>query len=211
MASVIAVAGSKGGSGKSTCAHLLGHGAGSLPRMIQCVVITTDPEEVPRIDARRYVVVDGRTEAKLADELERWLDVERLLVVIDGSAARGDLDAIVQNIADITIVPFKPGQQDAERAVANLARLDKAVALPMAWSKHPGTARRDKAFLRMMPEGRVMPPFPAIPRLGHLLSETGYTEAAYDLAQPARSLLLEVLAQGRVDPDDLAMLRGEAA
>jgi len=211
MAKLIAVLGTKGGSGKSTTAHLLAHGAGSMPRMIPAVLITTDPEEEPRTDSRRYVVVDGRTEALLLEELERWMPDQRMLIVIDGSAARGDVDRILKDIADITLVPFKPSVQDAERVIVNLTKLERAVALPTDWSKHPGTAKRDRVFLNKMPKGRLLPPFPHVPKLGHLLSEEGYAGAAYDLATPARNLLLEVLALGRIDPDDLAAPKGEAA
>jgi MinD-like ATPase involved in chromosome partitioning or flagellar assembly len=42
VAKVVAVVGTKGGTGKSSIAHLLGHGAGSLPRMVPAVVLTTD-------------------------------------------------------------------------------------------------------------------------------------------------------------------------
>ena len=45
MAKVIALAGSKGGTGKSSLSHLIAHGAGSLPRAIPSVVLTTDSDD----------------------------------------------------------------------------------------------------------------------------------------------------------------------
>jgi chromosome partitioning protein len=203
VARVIAVVGSKGGTGKSSISHLIGHGAGSMPRMIPCVVLTTDPEEVPRDDRRRYVVVDARSERSLLAEMERLLPEEKLLIVIDGAAARRDLDAIVADVADIALLPFGPSAQDAERTKADLARLPNAHALPNRWPKHPGVAKRARRWLTGIPESRCMAPFPSIPRLDGLLSDEGYREAAYELASPARSLLLEVLARGRIDPFDL--------
>jgi hypothetical protein len=148
-------------------------------------------------------VVDGRTPAKLADELQRLLPVDRLLVVIDGAAARPDLDVVLADIADLVLVPYGPSAQDAERAVANLAALPKAVALPNRWPTHVGTAKRARRWLGLIPADRRLPPFRAIPKLDGLLSPDGYAELAYDIASPARGLALEALARAGVDPGEL--------
>src|SRR3712207_8475758 len=95
VARVVAVVGSKGGSGKSTAAHLIAHGCGSLARPVPAVVLTTDPEEHPRVDQRRYVVMDARTRDGLLGHMRRLLEVERLLILLDGAAGRPDLDAVV--------------------------------------------------------------------------------------------------------------------
>jgi len=204
MAKVVALAGSKGGTGKSTMAHLLAHGAGSLARAIPAVVVTTDPEDRVLTDQRRYLVVDGRTPALLADELQRLLPVERLLIVVDGAAARPDLDKVVAELADLVLVPFGPSAQDAERAAANLAALPKAVALPNRWPTHTGTAKRARRWLEAIPSDRRLPPFRAIPKLDGLLSAEGYGDLAYDIAAPSRGLVLEALARAGVDPGELA-------
>lgn len=204
MARVVALVGSKGGSGKSTAAHLIAHGCGSLPRPVPAVVLTTDPEERPRTDRRRYFVGDGRTAERLLAEMRRWLAVERVLVVVDGAAARADLDRLVSEVADIAVLPFRPAAHDAERARDNLARLPNAWALPMDWPRHPGTARRARRWLEGIPEERLLPPFPHLPRLDGFMSEDGYLAAAYEVASPARGLALEVLARAGVDPDELS-------
>ena len=204
MAKVIALAGSKGGSGKSTLSHLLAHGAGSLARAIPAAVVTTDPEDRLLEDQRRYLVVNGRTPARLADELERLLPVGRPLVVIDGAAARSDLDAVVSRVADLVVVPYGPSAQDAERAAANLQALPRAVALPNRWPTHLGTAKRARRWLAAVPEARRLPPFRAIPKLDGLLSPEGYAHLAYDIAGPAWGLVLEALARAGADPDTLA-------
>lgn len=205
MAKVVALTGSKGGTGKSSLSHLLGHGAGSLPHAIPAVVITTDPEDELLEDERRYLVVDGRSPTKLANELERLLPMEKLLIIIDGAAGRPDLDALVSQIADIVLVPFGPSAQDASRAAANLTALPKAVGLPNRWPSHPGVAKRARRWLEALPAKRRLPPFKAIPRLDGLLAEEGYPDLAYEIAGPARGLILEVLALAQVDPSDLAV------
>ncbi|MDO9714166.1 hypothetical protein [Paracraurococcus lichenis] len=203
MARVIAVVGNKGGSGKSTAAHLIAHGCGSLARQVPTVVVTTDPAETPRTDRRRYAVMDGRTRDGLLACMRRLLEVEYLLVVLDGAAARPEVDAVVADVADLALLPFKPSAQDAERAVTNLAQLPaSAVALPMDWPALPASAKRVKRYLEMLPAERRLPPFKHIPKLADLLGDA-YTDAAYDLANPARGLALEVLARAGIDPDDL--------
>lgn len=205
MARVVALVGSKGGSGKSTAAHLIAHGCGSLPRPVAAVVLTTDPEERPRADRRRYLVADARTPGALLAEMDRLSAVERLLIVVDGAAARADLDRLVTEVADIAVLPFRPAAHDAERARDNLARLPKAFALPMDWPRHPGVAKRARKWLQGIPEARLLPPFPHLARLDGFMGEDGgYMAAAYEVASASRGLALEVLARAGIDPDDLA-------
>ncbi len=149
---------------------------------------------------------DARTTPLLLSAMKQLLAVERLLIVLDGAAARPDLDRVVAENADLALLPFRAAAQDAERAAENLARLPaSAVALPMGWPRHPGTLRRARRFLEASPEERRMSPVPHMPRLAEILAEgEGYAGAAYELATPARGLALEVLRRAGVDPDDLA-------
>jgi len=203
MARVIAFAGSKGGTGKSTLSHLAAHGAGSLPRPIPTVVVTTDPEDALAEGERRYVVVDGRSPPLLADQLQRLLGIERLLVIIDGVANRSDVDRILGEVADLVIIPYGPSAQDGTRAAANLKALPVAVGMPNRWPTHPGVARRARRWLEAVPGNRRLPALKAIPRLDALLSRDSYGEIAYEIAAPARGLILEILAKAGVDPNEL--------
>ncbi|MES2712014.1 MAG: hypothetical protein V4653_10560 [Pseudomonadota bacterium] len=202
MAKVLAIVGSKGGSGKTTAAHLIAHGCGSLARPIAAVVLTTDPEEELRTDRRRYAVMDGRTREALLGQMRRLIGVEHLLIILDGAASRPELDALVAEVADLALLPYKPAAQDVERAMANLARMPAALALPMDWPVLPASRKRLRRYLDQVPEQRRLAPFRHIPRLSDLLGD-GYAEAAYDIAGPARGLALEVLARAGVDPDDI--------
>ena len=56
----------------------------------------------------------------------------------------------------------------------------------------------------MVPAKRRLPPFKAIPRLDGLLAANGYAELAYDIAAPARGLVLEILTRAKTDPAELA-------
>ncbi|MBY0333130.1 MAG: hypothetical protein K2X49_20915 [Acetobacteraceae bacterium] len=207
MARVVAFAGSKGGTGKTTLSHLAAHGAGSLPRPVPAVVVTTDPEDELAEGERRYVVVDGRSPALLADQLQRLLAMDRLLVLVDGVANRADVDRVLADIADLVLVPFGPSAQEGARAAANLAALPAAVAVPNRWPTHPGVAKRARRWLDIVPAARRLPPLRAIPRLDGLLGPDAYGEIAYEVAAPARGLILEILSRAGIDPDDLAAPR----
>ncbi len=207
MAKVVAFAGSKGGTGKTTLSHLAAHGAGSLPRPIPAVVVTTDPEDTLAEGERRYVIVDGRSPALLADQLQRLLGIERLLILVDGVANRVDVDRVLADIADLIVVPYGPSAQDGARAAANLEGLPAAVAMPNRWPTHPGVAKRARRWLEAVPASRRLPALRAIPRLDALLGPDAYADIAYEIAAPARGLILELLARAGIEPDDLAAAR----
>jgi len=212
LAKVIAVAGTKGGTGKSTLSHLIAHGAGSLPKPIPAVVLTTDEDDDLLEGNRRYVVVDGRTPELLASQLEDLLYVEHLLIVIDGAAGRADLDEVIAKLADVLVVPFGPADHEVTRVNKNLATAPKGIALPNRWPAHQATRARANRLLERIPkERRFEFPFPAIPKLDGLFSATRYAELAYDIASPARGLVTEVLARGGIDAFDLALSREQVS
>ncbi len=211
MAKLVAIGGEKGGTGKSTIAHLIGHGAGSLPHPIDAAVITTDRGDDPIAGERRYLPLDGRDLSRLPGLLEELDRTDRLLIVLDGAAARPELDALIQSVADLVILPYGPSVQDAARVNKDLARLKAAVALPNRWPTHPGTAERATRFLEAIPEQRRLPIVPALPRVDELLDPAGYRRVATPLSRRAQQLAIEVLHQLGVYPLDLAAKKGNAA
>jgi chromosome partitioning protein len=204
MAKLIAVMGEKGGTGKSTLSHLIGHGCGSLPHPIDCAVITTDPGDMPITGSRRYLPVDGREPADLTRALTALDQRDRLLIVLDGAAARVHVDKVAADLADLIVIPFGPSYQDAQRAARDMARLPKAVALPNNWPTHPAVAARAKQFLDMLPADRRLPPVPKLPRTDELLSPDAYGRIATALSRPAQALVLELLYRLGVHPVELA-------
>ena len=143
----------------------------------------------------------------LAAQLHRLLSVERLLILIDGVANRADVDHVLADIADLVVVPYGPSAQDGARAVANLEGLPTAVAMPNRWPTHPGVARRARRWLDAVPAERRLPPLRAIPRLDALLGPDAYGEIAYEIASPARGLILEILARAGMWPEELVAVR----
>lgn len=204
MAKIVAVLGEKGGNGKSTISHLLGHGAGSLASAIDAAVITTDPGDIPLTGQRRYLPLDGRDPDSLGKILQTLDQQERFLVILDGAAARPHIDKVAGQVADLILLPFAPSYQDAARALKDLARLPEAVALPNRWPTHPAVAARAQQFLDMIPAERRLPPVPALPRTDELLDPAAYGRVATNLSRPSQALLLNVLHRMKVHPIDLA-------
>lgn len=204
MAKLIAVAGEKGGTGKTTVAHLIGHGAGSLPHPIDAVVVTTDAGDDPVTGARRYLPLDGRDLAALPGMLQQLDQQDRLLIVIDGAAARPELDQLVQTVADLVLLPFAPSYQDTARVCRDLDRLPSAIALPNRWPTHPDVARRAERWLAEIPKDRRLPPVTTLSRVDELLDGTAYGRVATPLSRRAQQLVIEVLHRMKVHPLDLA-------
>lgn len=72
MAQIICVIGNKGGTGKTTLSHMLGHGLGLLDR--RSVVVLTDPLRLPlQKNGRRYSTADARHGSQLAPILFRYV------------------------------------------------------------------------------------------------------------------------------------------
>ena len=162
--------------------------------------MTTDPEDALAEGERRYAVVDGRSPPLLADQLQRLLAVDRLLVIVDGVANRSDVDRVLGEVADLVIIPYGPSAQDGARAAANFGALPVAMGCPNRWPTHPGVAKRARRWLEAVPSDRRLPALKAIPRLDALLSREAYGEIAYGIAAPARGLILEILARAGMNP-----------
>lgn len=204
MAKLIATAGNKGGTGKSTLAHLIGHGCGSLPHPIDAVVITTDDEDEPITGQRRYLPLDGRDLSALVPMLQKLDEQDRLLIILDGAAARPELDKLVQSVADLVVLPYGASIQEAQRVLKDLERLPGAVALPNRWPTHPDVQKRAKRFLDMVPGDRRLPPISALSRVDELLDATAYSRVATPLSRRAQQLVIEVLHRMNVHPLDMA-------
>ena len=102
MAKVIATIGSKGGSGKSTAAHLIAHGCGSLPRPVMTVLLTTHYMfeadmlcDRIAVIARGRIVGEGTPEELKAGVADGWVTEIEVFGVGEATVARlRELDGV---------------------------------------------------------------------------------------------------------------------
>src|SRR5690349_16188125 len=132
MASVIVIAGDKGGCGKTTTSHAICHGLAM--HGIHAYHISTDPRrEILPADARRYATLDGRDPHALGAMIDRLAEMTPAVAVIDGGGGRPEVDAVLSQVADLTILPFMQSQTDMRVVRSDMDRLPGAVGLPNRW------------------------------------------------------------------------------
>jgi chromosome partitioning protein len=192
MASIIVIAGDKGGSGKTTTSHAICHGLALYG--IPAFQISTDARrEILPADNRRYATLDGRDPAALGALVDKLNGMDGTVAVIDGGGGRPDVDAVLSQVADLTILPIMQSQTDLRVARADLDRLDGAVGLPNRWPSSKWA--RDVADKELADElggymPRLMSPIPEINGYITLLKDTG---PAARINGPCKQLALRVL------------------
>ena len=192
VATVIVLAGDKGGSGKTTSSHAIAHGLAL--QGIHAFHISTDPRRpILPAEARRYATLDGRDPRTLGTVLDRLGDMEDGVALIDGGGGRPDIDAVLSEAADLTILPFMQSQTDLRVARVDLERLTNAVGLPNRWPTQKwarAVADRELAEELDGLRGRLMSPVPEINGYVSLLRDAGPSPR---INPPCRQLALRVL------------------
>lgn len=192
MAKVIVLAGDKGGSGKTTSSHAIAHGLAM--HGVRAFHISTDPRrEILPPEVRRYATLDGRDPSALGALLDRIAAMEEAVALIDGGGGRPDVDRVLAQAADLTILPFMQSQTDLRVVRADLDRLPDAVGLPNRWPTQRWA--REVADKELAAElggymHRLMSPMPEINGYVSLLRDAG---AAPRINPPSRQLALRVL------------------
>lgn len=174
MTSIVFIGGSKGGSGKTSTAHLACLGA--ILRNHPSAYVLTDPTRKVRGEGRPYGVLDGREPDNLAkiigashSSLNGWL-------FIDGGGNRLAFDQEIAAVADLTILPFGASEEDLDTVADDMQRLPKAVAWPTAWPTNPHAERAAQFYIDGLSQafpGRVItPPIPFVNSVSDLLAST---------------------------------------
>ncbi|PUA41517.1 hypothetical protein C5U62_31630 [Pseudomonas protegens] len=136
MSNVIFIAGQKGGSTKTTTAHLMCLGA--ILRGQPSAYVLTDPHRSLKSEGRPYGVMDGRDGTELATIITASGNTKNGWLIVDGGGNRPELDKAIAEQAQLTILPFRGSEEDLETISRDLAAMPNAVALPSAWptNKH---------------------------------------------------------------------------
>jgi len=167
---IVAFFGSKGGTGKSTLAHLLAYGAALHGQ--PALVVHTDDREPEIHHGRPYHYFDGRDPKRLYAVLEKAKSTGEGLCVIDGGGNRPVLDRILAKAADLILIPCGIGGQDAPMAIRDLERLPNAWIIVNRFPLTLGHRRRPKAeaYIAQLPRERILC------RLGESAAADRFTE-----------------------------------
>jgi chromosome partitioning protein len=154
---IVYVGGQKGGTTKTTTAHLMCLGA--ILRRQPAAYVLTDPHRRVKAEGRPYSVLDGRDGTALAHIITASQNTKNGWLVVDGGGNRPAFDQAMAEQAHLTILPFRASEEDLEAVARDLETMPHALALPSAWStnKHAQEAAQrlidalNKAF-----SGRVI-------------------------------------------------------
>lgn len=193
----ILISGDKGGTAKSTTAHLAAHGLSLLRPAVPSIVITTDPRErLLDTDGRRYLVLDGRSPSKLASVISALAELgEDPIVFIDGAAARHEFDEALPDLVKpaLIIVPYMSAGHEYDRAAQTLREIPTAYGLPSAWSTRVEDKRRRAGWTPPASDDRILQPVPRMSALAELLSPGGTARLPYRAQNLARTLARTLL------------------
>jgi chromosome partitioning protein len=131
MSKFVYLGGQKGGTTKTTTAHLLCLGA--ILRGEPAAYVLTDPHRQIKSEGRPYAVLDGREPQKLAQIITASHSTQNGWLIVDGGGNRPALDAKLTEQADLCILPFRPSEEDLDALALDMKALPQAVAWPSAW------------------------------------------------------------------------------
>lgn len=157
MSNLIFIGGQKGGSTKTTTAHLMCLGA--ILRGQPAAYVLTDPNRSLKTEGRPYGVMDGRDSNELAKIITASSNTKNGWLIVDGGGNRPELDKAISAQAQLTILPFRGSEEDLETISRDLAAMPNAVALPSAWPTNKHAQEAAQKFIGALEQvypGRVI-------------------------------------------------------
>lgn len=121
----VAIVSSKGGTGKTSLAHLLALGAAW--KNIPSYLMHTDNRDPITVQGRPYLYYDARTPETLAALVQAAIN-QHGLCIIDGGGNRPDFDNWIAQYVDLVLIPVTPDQEATKLAQADRKRMIDAGA-----------------------------------------------------------------------------------
>lgn len=118
----VAIVGRKGGTGKTSIAHLLALGAAW--RDVPSYLVHTDDRKPLTVIDRPYSYYDGRDPAEL-ERLTEAAENHDGLFILDGGGNRPDFDAWIAASMDLVLLPVCPDPEDVTLGLEHMATLEK--------------------------------------------------------------------------------------
>lgn len=131
MSKFVYLGGQKGGTTKTTSAHLLCLGA--ILHGKPAAYVLTDPHRNIKSEGRPYAVLDGRDPQKLAQIITASHNTQNGWLIIDGGGNRPAFDEKLTEQADLCILPFRASEEDLDTIALDMQSLPYAIAWPSAW------------------------------------------------------------------------------
>jgi chromosome partitioning protein len=172
MTKIVYIGGGKGGSGKTTTAHLACLGAILLNQ--PAAYVLTDPERKLRAEGRPYGVLDGRRPEQLAQFLNASHDGADDWLFVDGGGNRPAFDSALCAEAHLCLLPFCASEEDLDTVANDLQRLPNSVAWPTQWATNSFAERSARFYIDGLAQafpGRVITnPIPFVNSVSELLA-----------------------------------------
>ncbi len=174
MTKTVYIAGGKGGTGKTTTAHLACLGA--VLRSQPAAYVLTDPTRKVRGEGRPYGVLDGR----LPGDLAKILSVSRTTLngwlFIDGGGNRPAFDKELAAETDLCILPFRASEEDLDTVAADLAQIPNSIAWPAAWTVNAFAQKAASFYIdglsKAFPMRVITTPIPFVNSVSELLANS---------------------------------------
>ena len=132
MGQVISVIGNKGGTGKTTLSHMLGHGFGLFNRRAVAILTDTYRDKLSKFN-RSYLPYDAREAGDLQRAAAKLAAAPDWVGIIDGGGNRPEMDEQLAGMSDLVLLPFRESHEDIRTLVRDLDRFPNAYALPSQW------------------------------------------------------------------------------
>ena len=148
---IIAFAGRKGGTGKTTNSHAAAHGLSMVG--MPAAYVLTDKRQLPEDDKRVYTIIDGRT----TGQLEQAVATAKAhngagFLVIDGGGNREAVDELLNSVADAVFLPFGASDDDVTTIAEDMARFPSAWAIPSNWPNNTKAKEIDGGYIDKLAE-----------------------------------------------------------
>lgn len=118
----VAIASTKGGTGKTTLSHCLALGAAwnDTPAYL----MHTDNRDPITVNGRPYMFYDAREPETLAALTGAAINQDGLCI-IDSGGNRADFDKWIAGAVDLVLIPVTPDPEAAELAIEHMKRLER--------------------------------------------------------------------------------------
>lgn len=203
----ISVIGGKGGSSKTTTAHLISYGLAKFG--VRTILLTTD-HQAGRLslndENRNYKTRSGQTSENLKKWFEYFHDFDAAkypaALVVDGGGNRQNVDDVLAKYSDLILLPFRDSEEDVRVAREDMLRLPNAFALPSAWpTNNFANAAAGRVLQKMETEfpGRILKPVPVCRATQQLLRED-FKGVDSTVTSVTKNLTFDVLSKLDINP-----------